>query len=96
MIDGDVVADFCDTALAIRAAAFPSAKVVNETLGWRAVNFARAVNSRIADRSDTAAIKPDLLQGLRAVAEVYPELKEKPTFAPDFIEGYQVQFVDEN
>jgi hypothetical protein len=96
LVGGDVVADFCQTALGLDKTKFRPASIVNESLGWRSVNFMREINERISLQPEFATVKRHTLEALREVGAEYPELMERPHFPSTMREQYQALFVEQN
>jgi hypothetical protein len=96
LIGGDVVADFCQVILSLDKNKFAQIRVVNETLGWRSVNFMRQVNEYILQHPEHVAAKREAFGALRQMAAEYPELMEKPNFPSGMREQYQALFVEQN
>jgi hypothetical protein len=96
LVEGDVVADFCQVILSLDKSKFAQTQVVNETLGWRSVNFMRQVNEYVLQHPDRAAVKPHAFDALRQITAEYPELMEKPNFPSGIREQYQALFVEQN
>ena len=96
LIEGDVVADFCQVILSLDKNKFSQTRIVNETLGWRSVNFLRRVNEYVLQHPERLAVKRQVFDALKKITAEYPELMEKPNFPPGVRERYQALFVEQN
>ena len=96
LVEGDVVADFCQHALGLDKNLFCPVQTVNESLGWRAVNFVRRLNEITAQESGIPKLKRQTTRALREVTDKFPALMERPIFDAAFREQFQSRFMRNN